>query len=67
MPSEEVRRMIGLPRSEVEKFESRYGEGRLSWILTLLLAEFNLVGTLTPNDYAHLAARILQTKIDDAS
>lgn len=57
--------MVGLPRSEVEKFERAYGENRLSWVLSILLIEFNNAHALKPDDYAAIAARALVDKIED--
>lgn len=65
MAESEVRRMVALPRSVVEKFEAAYGEGRLSWGLSLLLDEFMKCHTLHPDDYAAIAAHALRNKIED--
>lgn len=65
MADAETRRMVTLPRSEVEKFERAYGENRLSWVLSLMLAEFNKAHFIKPDDYAAIAAKNLVDKIED--
>lgn len=64
--TEEVRRSVQLPRSDVEWFEESYGEGKLAWVMGLLLCEFRKAHSLHPNDYAHIAAKELKSKIEDS-
>ena len=57
--------MVSLPSETVAWFEETYQGASLSWVLGLLLSEFQRVHSLTPSDYAALGAAALKRKIED--
>lgn len=62
---EQERKMVSLSKDDVEWFERIYGGASLSWVLGELLTNFRHAHTLTPLDYAAIAAKALHEKVED--
>lgn len=61
MPSKKVE----LSRENVEWFELHYPKASFSWVLDLLLTNFREAQTMTPVDYAQIAANKLSREIKE--
>lgn len=61
------RKLIELSKSNVEWYETNYPGQSFSWVLDLLLSKFRAAQTLTPADYAEIAANELAKDIRDES
>ena len=48
---------------DVQWFEEHYPKASLSWLCSVLLEKFRLVHTMTPSDYAEIAARELKDEL----
>jgi hypothetical protein len=57
--------MVDLSEENVEWYEIHYPKGSFSWVLDLLLTNFRQAQTLTPVDYAAIAANKLDKDIRD--
>lgn len=60
-----TRKWIELNNVDVDWFNEHYTGSHLNWILSLLLEEFRKSHSLTPTDYAAIAAKSLEEKIAD--
>lgn len=54
-----IRKRVELNQDDVEWFETQYPEGSLGGIITMLFSKFREVNTLSPQDYAKIAAEAL--------
>lgn len=63
MSREVVRRGIELNVDDVAWFHEQYPKGSLSATLSMLLSKFREINTLTPNDYAKIAAEALTEEL----
>ena len=59
------RKMVDLSLENVEWYETHYPKASFSWILDLLLSNFREAQTLTPVDYASIAANKLDKDIKE--
>lgn len=59
------RKMVDLSTENVEWYELHYPKASFSWVLDLLLTNFREAQTLTPVDYASIAAKKLDNDIKD--
>lgn len=57
------RKQVELSKENVEWYETHYQGASFSWVLDLLLTKFREAQTMTPVDYADIAAKQLSRDI----
>lgn len=57
------RKMVEISEQNSEWFEQNYPKASYSWVLDMLLGRFREAQTLTPKDYADIAANSLSREL----
>lgn len=63
MSREVIRKYIELNQDDVDWFEQQYPKGSLSAVVQMMLTKFREANTLTPADYAKIAADALTEEL----
>lgn len=58
-----IPKKVLLNEDDVEWFEKQYPKASLSWCLSMLLEKFRQQNTMTPADYAAMAAKELAEEL----
>jgi hypothetical protein len=64
MSREVIRKRIELNQDDVDWFDETYPEGSLSGIISMLFSKFRDANTMTPTDYAKIAAAALREELE---
>lgn len=60
------RKAVNISKANIEWFERTYGNNAsLSWALDMLLDQFRIAHTSTPEDYAKIASEAVTKNIED--